>query len=77
MRSTGIKGFIKESRRAFMSLSYSTEQLALEVQGSLGVPTVHQLLVHHLDNNLPIVNLSSMERHQFQLHIMSVRPDKV
>ncbi|XP_065893647.1 uncharacterized protein [Dysidea avara] len=54
----------------------STEQLALEVQGSLGVPTTHQLLVHQLDDNLPIVNLSSMERHQFQLHIVSVRPDK-
>lgn len=51
------------------------EQLKVKIEQSLGVTSAHQLLVHQVDDSHP-VNLSSLQQHQFQQHIISLRPDQ-
>ena len=49
----------------------------MKIEQSLGVPSNHQLLVHQVDDNQSPINLSSLQQHQFQQHIISIRPDHV
>ena len=56
---------------------YSLDQLSIKIQQSLGVASDCQLLVHQVDDNQSPINLSSLEQHQFQQYIISIRPDQV
>ena len=53
------------------------EQLKLKIYQSLGVASHDQLLVHQVDGHHSPVNVSLLEEHQFQQHIISLRPDHV